>query len=276
VLGESRKPIMAKLELPEVLDRLDEILRCSDGVMIARGDLAVEVPFEQVPGLQARILQRAAARGMWAAVATQMLRSMVRNPRPSRAEVTDVAHAVATGADAIMLSEETATGDHPVRSVEAMNRIALAAEQQIEPGTMTMIDEDIHSFAAGAANAAVHAAARLGARAIVALAGSGLTALALSKWRPPVPVLALSAHGPTLRRLNVLRGVTPVGLAGIADMEQQLARADRFLLEHGWAAVDDVIVAAAAVPMGQDKSTNTIRFHRVRAGEGPGPGEAGN
>ncbi len=269
LLGGAKIPVMAKLELPEVLDRLDEVLRCSDGVMIARGDLAVEVPFEQVPALQKRILQRAAARGKWAIVATQMLGSMVKNPRPSRAEVSDVANAVVDGTDAIMLSEESATGDYPIQAVDAMNRIAIAAEGMVDRATMTAFEDDIQSFAAGAANAAVGAARRLRAKAIVALAGSGLTALAISKWRPEYPVLALSAHVPTLRRLNVLRGVTPVALEQMLQMEQQIQASDRYLLDRGWARPGDVVVVVAAVPLGQEKATNTIRFHHVRQWDTP-------
>lgn len=264
LLGDrSRIPVMAKLELPEVLDNLDDILETSDGVMVARGDLAVEVPFEQVPGLQKMILRRAAARGKWALVATQMLGSMVMQPRPTRAEVSDVANAVLDGADAIMLSEETAAGDHPLEAVQAMERILTEAEAMPElhdGGT----EHDITSFSAGAANAAVSAAQRLKATAIVTLAGSGLTALAVSKWRPRVPVLALSMNQHTLRRLNVLRGVIPVELDERMSMEDQVAAADRYLLKRGWAKPGEIAVAVAAMPLGEHKETNTIRLHRVR------------
>ena len=265
LLGErSRTPVMAKLEVPEVLDRLEEILDVSDGVMIARGDLAVEVPFEQVPHLQKQILQRATARGKWAIVATQMLGSMVMNKRPTRAEVSDVANAVLDGADATMLSEETAAGDHPLEAVQAMTRISHEAEQILTPGVQPFIEEDIQSFSMGAAHAAVSAAERLKAVAFVALAGSGHTALAVSKWRPRIPILALSAKAATLRRLNVLRGVLPVELKSHMSMEEQIQIADRCLLERGWAQPGQISVVVAAIPLGEHKETNTIRFHRVR------------
>ncbi len=265
LLGGGRKiPVMAKLERPEALDHLDDILEASDGVMVARGDLGVELDFERVPLLQKRILERAAVRGKWAIVATQMLGSMVLNRRPTRAEVSDVANAVLDGADAVMLSEETAAGNHPVEAVDAMARISREAETADHTAPVKF-DADIVSFAAGAAGAAVSAAERLNAKAIVALAGSGLTALLVSKWRPRLPVLALSAHEPTLRRLNVLRGVIPVPIGERADMERQLESADRYLTREGWARPGDTVVVVAAVPLGEGKETNSIRFHKVRA-----------
>lgn len=264
IMGPCGIPVMAKLELPEVLDRLDDILEAADGVMVARGDLAVEVPFEQVPTLQERILQRAAARGKWAIVATQMLGSMVLNQRPTRAEVSDVANAVMEGADAIMLSEETAAGNHPLEAVQAMSRIAYEAEQRIGHTEGVLFESDIQSFAFGAANAAVGAARRLEAKAIIAMAGSGRTALAISKWRPPVPVLALSVKPKTLRRLNVLRGVEPVQLAEKMSFERMIEVADRNLIENDLAEPGDVVVIVAAMPLGEGRETNTIRFHRVR------------
>ncbi len=264
LLGPAKIPVMAKLETPEVLDRLEDVLDVSDGVMVARGDLAVEVPFEQVPALQKRILHRVAARGKWAIVATQMLGSMVMNKRPTRAEVSDVANAVLDGADAVMLSEETAAGDHPVEAVQAMVRISAEAEAMLEEAQTANIEQDIQSFAAGAAHAAVSAAERLKSVAIIALAGSGLTALAVSKWRPRIPILALSAKEATLRRLNVLRGVCPVPLTEHMTVEEQIRVADTFLLERGWALPGQITVVVAALPLGEGKETNTIRFHRVR------------
>jgi len=264
ILGPCDIPVMAKLELPEVLDRLEDILEVSDGVMVARGDLAVEVPFEQVPTLQERILRRAAARGKWVIVATQMLGSMVLNQRPTRAEVSDVANAVMEGADAIMLSEETAAGNHPLEAVQAMSRIAYEAEQRLGHTEGVLFESDIQSFAFGAANAAVGAARRLNARAIITMAGSGRTALAISKWRPAVPVLALSVKPATLRRLNVLRGVEPVELPERQSFEQQIETGDRFLIEQELAEPGDVVVIVAAMPLGEGRETNTIRFHHVR------------
>ena len=263
-LGGSRIPVLAKLERPEALNQLNEILEEADGVMVARGDLGVEIEFERVPFVQKQILQRASVRGKWAIVATEMLRSMVDHSRPTRAEVTDVANAVLDGADCVMLSEETAMGKHPSIAIQAMMRILKAADSA-DAVDRERFEADIISFAAGAAGAAVSAAERLGARAIVVLAGSNVTALLLSKWRSRVPILALSGGESTLRRLNVLRGVIPVKIENHAGMEEQIRHADARLIEEKWASPGDTIVIAGAIPLGEGKETNSIRFHRVRS-----------
>ncbi|MBI41665.1 MAG: pyruvate kinase [Leptospiraceae bacterium] len=263
-LGDARIPVLAKLERPEALNQLNEILEEADGVMVARGDLGVEIEFERVPFVQKQILQRASVRGKWAIVATEMLRSMVDHSRPTRAEVTDVANAVLDGADCVMLSEETAMGKHPAVAVQAMIRILKAADAA-DVNHRERFEADIISFAAGAAGAAVSAAERLGAKAIVVLAGSNVTALLLSKWRSRVPILALSGGQSTLRRLNVLRGVIPVQIQSQAGMEEQIRLADQRLIHEGWANPGDTVVVAGAIPLGEGKETNSIRFHRVRS-----------
>ncbi len=267
LLGNSKIPVMAKLERPEALLDLDAILEYSDGIMIARGDLGVEIDFYKIPILQKEILKKASLRGKWAVVATQMLESMIERARPTRAEVTDVANAILDGTDAIMLSGETAVGRYPVKAVEAMSQVARETENlenTSAPDEGRHFADDMVSFAVGAAGAAVSASLRLDARAIVALAGSGLTALLLSKWRPHLPVIALSGDQPTLRRLNVLRGVTPLHIPENSEMETQIRAADALLLENEWARPGDTVVIVAAFPLGQKKETNTIRFHKVR------------
>jgi pyruvate kinase len=265
LLGDSKLPVMAKLERPEALQNLDAILAASDGVMIARGDLGVEMSFERVPVLQKQILTRAAELGKWAVVATQMLGSMVVARRPSSAEASDVVNAVLDGADALMLSEETAVGEHPALAVEAMAALARAGEdyEQLHPRAEPRSEST--TFASGAAGAAVNAAERLQARAIVTLAGSGRTALAISKQRPRIPIVALATWPGTLHRLNVLRGVTPLAVDDRTDIEVQLQAADLYLKASGLAAVGDPVVVAAAIPLGTGKETNTVRLHRVRA-----------
>jgi pyruvate kinase len=264
ILGERSAPIMAKLERPEALKALDAILEVSDGIMVARGDLGVELPFEDVPILQKEILVRARALGKWAVVATQMLGSMVLSHRPTRAEASDVVNAVLDGADAVMLSEESATGVDPAQAVRAMAALARNAEDHELKLPRIRSREENATFATGVAISAVDAAENIGARAIVTLAGSGYTALHMSKRRPRVPIIALGSYGPTLRRLGVLHGVTPLGIENRLDFEQQLETADDWLLDNGLAAVGDVVVVAAAIPLGQHKEPNTIRFHRVR------------
>ena len=264
LLGAANIPVMAKLERPEALTHLDEILAVSDGIMVARGDLGVELPFDQVPIMQKQILVRARALGKWAVVATQMLGSMVLSHRPTRAEATDVVNAVLDGADAVMLSEESATGIDPAQAVRAMRSLATNAEVHEHAAPRDRTADEQTSFAAGVAISAVSSAEHINARAIVTLAGSGYTALHMSKRRPRVPIIALGSYEPTLRRLAVLHGVVPVHIMNRSDVETQLQTADSFLLEHGFAKEGDVVVVAAAIPLGQHKEPNTIRFHRVR------------
>lgn len=269
LLGNTTTPVMAKLERPEALDALDSILAASDGIMVARGDLGVEMPFERVPVLQKQILLRASALGKWAVVATQMLGTMVLSRRPSRAEASDVANAVLDGADAVMLSEESATGAHPAQAVAAMATLTRHAEAyEHAHGKLHLAEEDI-TFAGGVANAAVSSASHVHAKAIVTLAGSGLTALHLSKRRPHIPIVALGTWENTLRRMNVLHGVVPVRVQDRGDMESQLRVADAYLRTAGLAEPGDIVVVAAALPLGQRRDPNTIRFHRVRTAENP-------
>jgi pyruvate kinase len=271
LLGSGKKiPVIAKLERPEALSCIEDILDASDGIMVARGDLGVELPFEQVPIVQKRILEVARRRGKWAIVATQMLASMVAARRPTRAEASDVMNAVLDGADAVMLSEETAVGENPVLAVKAMDALVHSAEEYDRGARVAQPDTEAHSFASSAAGAAVLAANELRAAAIVTLAGSGLTSLHVSKWLPRQPVVALSSTPATLRRTNLLRGVRPVEVPKRSEVEQQLTLADRFLIEAGWAKEGDVIVMVAAIPLGARKETNTIRFHRVRLPGSPG------
>jgi pyruvate kinase len=269
LLGSHNAPIMAKLERPEALDALDDILEVSDGIMVARGDLGVELPFESVPILQKQILVRARALGKWAVVATQMLGSMVLSHRPTRAEASDVVNAVLDGADAVMLSEESATGVDPANAVRAMAALALDAEKHERQSPRNRTADEQASFSAGVAISAVSSAEHINARAIVTLAGSGYTALHMSKRRPRIPIIALGSYEPTLRRLAVLHGVIPLGIQNRIDIEAQVEAADAFLLAQGYAEVGDVVVVAAAIPLGQHKEPNTIRFHRVRRGSGP-------
>ena len=259
-LNNPRKPILAKLEVSEALDNLDEIMEAADGLLIARGDLGVELPFEKVPLLQKQILRKAAVRGKWTLVATQMLGSMVLNSRPSRAEVSDVANAVLDGADCLMLSEETAVGDHPTKAVEAMVRIIREMETLPQKRDLHF-EDDITSFAAGAAGAAVTAAERMKAKAIVTLAGSGLATLLISKWRPAVPILALNSEEEILRRMNILHGTIPVVIKPQSDTEAQIAHASNWLCLNLNVKSGDILVVVGA--SSHKKIPDIIRIVRV-------------
>lgn len=262
IMGAVKIPVMAKVERPEAIQNIEDILAASDGILIARGDLGVELPLEQVPILQKELLQRAARAGKWAVVATQMLASMVSSPRPTRAEATDVVNAILDGADTIMLSEETAAGHYPAKAVETMANLA----RTVETSTACEIFRpkiEIEGFAGGAAGAAVSASERLGAKAIVTLAGSGTTALLVSKQRPRLPILALSADPGALRRLNALWGVHPVQIPHKAEFEEQIREADQYLIGNQWAREGETVVVVAALPLGEGREPNTIFFHDV-------------
>jgi pyruvate kinase len=262
ILGHPKIQIMAKFEVTEALDGLDSILGDADGVLVARGDLEVELDFERISMLQKRVISKASGRGKWAAVAARMLGSMALNRRPSRAEVSDIANAVLDGVDALVLFEETATGEHPEESVKAMARIILESESK-GGGQSPLPDENIRSFSAGAAEAAIMAAKRLNAKAIVAMAGSGLSTLLISKWKPDVPILGLSAKNETLQRLKILRGVIPLQLPSKMDFESQLRIAEEFLMVEGFAVPGDIIVAITSFPFAIGAESNTIHLHKL-------------
>lgn len=259
-VNNQKKPILAKLEVSEALDNLNEIIEAADGLLIARGDLGVELPFERVPVLQKQILKKSAVRGKWTMVATQMLGSMVLNSRPSRAEVSDVANAVLDGADCLMLSEETAVGDHPVQAVEAMVRIIREMES-LPQERDHHFEEDIASFAAGAAGAAVAAAERMKAKAIVTLAGSGLATLLISKWRPAVPVIALNSDEEILRRMNILHGTVPVEIKPLSGQDAQIAHAVSWLTEHAGGKPGDILIIVGTVS--RKKIPDLIRIVKI-------------
>jgi pyruvate kinase len=198
-----------------------------------------------------------------------MLGSMVISHRPTRAEASDVVNAVLDGADAVMLSEESATGVDPAQAVRAMASLARNAESHEQALPRNLAADEQTSFSAGVAISAVTSAVHIRARAIVTLAGSGYTALHMSKRRPRIPIIALGSWEPTLRRLAVLHGVTPVSVQNRLDMETQLETADAYLLDNNMAQEGEVVVVAAAIPLGQHKEPNTIRFHRVRRTAAP-------
>ena len=260
-------PIIAKLEKPEAIARLDAILDKTDGVMVARGDLGVEIPPEEVPSVQKDIVRRCNMRGLPVIVATQMLNSMIDNPRPTRAEASDVANAIFDGADAVMLSGETASGKFPIESVQMMDRIVLAAESTIRAqGLWTPNESPVglpSHFPDVIAASACYAAKQAGASLIAAFTLSGVTARLLAHYRPPVPIVAFSPNQEVRRRLALLWGVVPRVLEPILDTEAMVRRVEEELLARGLARKGDRVVIVYGAPVGQPGKINSLRLHTI-------------
>ncbi|HEY2020400.1 pyruvate kinase [Paraburkholderia sp.] len=259
------KPKMiAKIERAEAIPALQSILDASDGIMVARGDLAVEVGNAAVPALQKRMIRMARESNKFAITATQMMESMIHAPVPTRAEVSDVANAVLDGTDAVMLSAESAAGKYPVQTIETMAAICIEAEKseqsELDKGflnrTFTRIDQ---SIAMGALFTAYH----LGAKAIVALTESGSTALWMSRHWIPVPIFALTPRTGSERTMALYRNVTPLNLATNLDRDAALAQAIEVVVGKGYAARGDIIVLTVGEPMGQAGGTNTLKIVRI-------------
>jgi len=257
-----RAAIMAKIEKPAALNQIEEIIEQSDAVMVARGDLGVELPLEVVPSTQKRLVRLARHAGKPVVVATQMLESMVAAPMPTRAEVSDVATAVYDGADAVMLSAETAAGMHPEAAVRIMSRVAEQVER--DPGYRAIIDAE-HATPEATAPDAITAAARqvaetIGARAIVTYTTSGSTALRAARERPPVPILVLTPSQVTARRLSVAWGMHCLYGPDARGFTDMVDRACRSAAEEELASPGDSVVITAGVPFGTPGATNTLRI----------------
>ncbi|MCY1081639.1 pyruvate kinase [Archangium lansingense] len=261
-------PIIAKLEKPEAIARLDAILDKTDGVMVARGDLGVEIPPEEVPSVQKDIVRRCNMRGLPVIVATQMLNSMIDNPRPTRAEASDVANAVFDGADAVMLSGETASGKFPRESVEMMDRIVLAAESTMRVQGLSSMPQQAPvglptHFPDVIAASACYAAKQAGASLIAAFTLSGVTARLLAHYRPPVPIVAFSPNQEVRRRLALLWGVVPRVLEPIQETEAMVRRVEEELVARGLAQKGDRVVIVYGAPVGQPGKINSMRLHII-------------
>jgi pyruvate kinase len=258
--------VMVKLEKPQALDNLEEILALTDAVMVARGDLGVELPPEEVPLAQKRIVRLARALGKPVVVATQMLESMISAPAPTRAEASDVATAVFDGADAVMLSGETAAGQYPYEAVNMMDRIVARVEQ--DAGWRAMIDASRTPPEKNAADAIATAAAQvgytIGAKAIVAFTASGSTALRVARERPIAPVIGLTPNQTTARLMAVVWGVHAVVVPDMHSMTEAVNRASRVALVEGFAQSGDEIVVTAGVPFGPSGTTNALRVATVK------------
>ncbi len=258
-------PLIAKIEKPQAAERAAEIIEAAgSGIMVARGDLGVELPIEEVPGAQKRLIALAGRASKPSVTATQMLATMVRASRPTRAEVTDVANAIYDGTDAVMLSEETAIGDHPVEAVRVMDRIARVTEPRLKYGELvyTRVGEREGDIAETVAQVTVAACYRLGLKAVVCPTNSGRTARLISAHRPRVPVLAVSPRLETVRRMNLLFGVGSVQAEDWTSIRKLLDDCATLAREQGIAESGDLVAITAGLPA-QGVGTNLFEVHRV-------------
>lgn len=257
-------PIIAKIEKPQALDRLDEIVDASDGIMVARGDLGVELGPEKVPLVQKRIIELTNSKGKIVITATQMLESMIQNPRPTRAEASDVANAVLDGSDALMLSGETAAGLHPVEAVRTMARIINEVEQSAYyRGQLERPELAMRVSANAIAHGATIAAKSMNAKIIVAVTESGGSARLLSEYRPEARIIALTTSEVTYRRLALHWGVTPIMTTPSGTINEVIEGAETELRERNLAGTGEYIVITAAMPVGAGETTNMLKLHRM-------------
>jgi pyruvate kinase len=259
-------PIIAKIELAQAYENLDDVIGPSFGIMVARGDLGVQLPLERIPLIQAEILKKTNDAGRISITATEMLESMTKSPRPTRAEVTDVANAVMAGTDAVMLSGETAVGEYPVETVTAMASICVAVEE----GTLSARGHhpipfvgDGNTVASAVSQAATEIAGNLGAEAIVAFTESGNTARLLSKYRPEARIIAFTYNEVTLTRLALFWGVTPHHFERRTYTDEEIAAAATILETEGELKRGDRVVMVAGVPPNQRASTNLVKVHVI-------------
>ncbi len=263
-----RQHIISKVESQEGYDNLEEILHVSDGLMVARGDLGVEVPTEEVPLMQKAMIERASFHGKPVITATQMLESMVTKPRPTRAEASDVANAIYDGSDAIMLSAETASGEFPVETVRTMASIATRTEQALDyVGILNRKRRKagvlLSTVTEAIAHATVSTAMDLGAAAILTATSSGFSSRMVSKYRPRVPIIAVTPHESTARRLMLVWGVCPVVLPEAHSTDELMDVTVRGALQTGLVKGGDLVVITAGVPVGVQGTTNLIKVQTV-------------
>jgi pyruvate kinase len=257
-----RIPVIAKIEKPQAIERLDEIIEVSDGIMVARGDLGVEMGPEKVPLIQKRIIENTNSRGKIVITATQMLESMIAQPRPTRAEASDVANAVLDGTDALMLSGETASGAHPVEAVRTMARIIGEIEgsayyrQNIELPSI-----ELPVSANAVARAAVIAARAMKSKTIAVVTDSGGAARLMSDYRPEANIVALTTNEVTYRRLALYWGVIPVMIAPTSTTDELFDQVEAVLSVQGLARSGETVVITTAIPVGSGASTNLLKIH---------------
>jgi pyruvate kinase len=264
--NDADMPIIAKIERGVAVDKFDSILAASDGIMVARGDLGVDIPLEEVPLVQKEIIRKCNQAGKPVITATQMLESMVNASRPTRAEVTDVANAIFDGTDAVMLSAETSIGRYPVQAVKMMGKIAHEVESKLpyeqmltERGSwLEQKTDELISYNA------CHTAQSLGAAALVAFTRSGSTAGRVSKYRPRMPILAITTDAVVVGRLMLRWGVYPFHIAGASSVDELFSTAAKLSKELGLAKTGDLIVITGGIPVGVAGSTNLLKVEKVQ------------
>ena len=263
-LVESNIKIIAKIELKEAMKNLDSIIDESDGVMVARGDLGVQLPLEQVPFAQKKILDTANYKGKISITATEMLQSMKISFRPTRAEVTDITNAILEGTDAVMLSAETSIGDHPNNVVKVMASICEEADSNSHYSSMRFKTlSSVDTFATSLAKAAVQVANDIDAKAIVAYTETGSTPLLISNFRPSAPIITFSAKDLTLRQMNILWGVEQTKIERFDTTEEMFQIADSWLQTHKNFKKNDKVVIVAGTPPNQEAATNLLRVMKI-------------
>jgi pyruvate kinase len=259
--GYADVPVIAKIEKPQAIDNLEAIIAIADGIMVARGDLGVEMSPERVPMLQKRIIRLCNLRGIPVITATQMLDSMIRNPRPTRAEASDVANAILDGTDAIMLSGESAVGEYPVKAVQMLARIAEDVEKEAQfPDTPPPDNDETHALS----DALLVIDNILPLRLIVTFTNSGYTSMLASRERPSAPVVALTPSVKVYHRLNLVWGVIPLLIEEqVETFEDLIAQANAMLRLHGLAQAGDKVLIFAGIPTRRQKGTNFLKIHTL-------------
>ena len=263
--NNGKMEIISKIENMEGVDNIDEIIEASDGIMVARGDLGVEIPAEDVPLIQKMIINKCNAAGKPVIVATQMLESMINNPRPTRAEASDVANAIMDGTDAIMLSGETASGDYPEEAVKTMNKIANRIESSLQYNAL-LLNKGIAlqpTTTDAISHATVQVAYEIDAKAIVTPTESGYTTKMVSKYRPKAPIIAVAPDEKTARSLNLRWGVYPIIGSRWSDTDEMIIGSVQNSVEAGYLTSGDLVVVTAGITLGAPGNTNMIKVHTV-------------
>lgn len=262
---KSSAKIIAKIEMLEALDNLEEICRLSDAVMVARGDLAVEIGQSRLPGIQKRIISLCNELGKPVITATQMLDSMVENPRPTRAEITDVANAVLDGSDALMLSAESASGKYPFRCIRTMHEIICDVEQNQDKYYKISLENEFLSTPASIAASASLSALKLNAKAIICLTTTGKTAQIISSFRPKAQIIAVTDHIDVLNGLELIWGVQTFVIQSYKILNDILSQVDKLLVSHGLGKTGDRVILTLGQPIAEGSKTNSIYVHTVGA-----------